>query len=704
MSIVAGSFWSAEDKIPVKQTKVSIPAENNLNYTPGQTIRINIPPNVEFIQPKESYLRCDVLIDGGGARTKFQLDPDMGGQVLIRDLRVISGGAGGQLLEEYQNYNSLAALRYDYEQNESIRHKRGLTEGTTDFNPANRGTNGQTKSNLTNNKHNPAFDAYADGAAVGEIPAGIVVPTAGLWGTATSSPAGSLGGAKKMKLLIPLHTGIWQNDKIFPALLTEGLRIEILLEDAPRCVKILDSVNPQRMMSTGPLFHSVDGVPNTISAGGRWGVGGSATPATDEIWVRRDNNMVNISDFPLVVGEFFDIVNNQFQKDGPTGTDRVGKRVNYQTSDRATAGVPGSGHNLLQVAQIDFLANVGGAGPAFPGGTYGLVKITLAETATVAVGIVNGDYGQWQIKSAEPYGKTLNAVGVAATARAFVPTYTLSNVEMIVSQVEMPSQYKSKLMSMMKGGGQLNYDFLSHQNYKYSQISSDLVANMRLPLAFSRAKSILSIPTDASVYGAWQQVAGYYSNVTAVTGSFPADSAETAQPALSAANTANYTYVYSHGTSTPATGSNTAAAGAGLARTRHADGGIMSVRSGYTGVWDNLTNYQWFYDGKLNPSRKVECDRVSSVPGTYSQQWAIEAEKGLAMAGIRPLSFRKLHENAFIGRALALQDGVYDTRNRDFNLQCEYSGTAPIKNKLWMNWIAHIRRMVIRGNNLSVEV
>jgi hypothetical protein len=692
MSIVAGSFWSAEDKIPVKQTKISVPAENNLNYTPGQTIRINIPPQVEFIQPKESYLRCDIVLDGGGARTKFQLDADMGGQILIRDLRVISGGAGGQILEEYQNYNSLAALRYDYEQNESIRHKRGLTEGSTNFNPSNRGTIGQTKSNLTNNKHNPAFNAYSDGVQVGGAVAANP-PTVQTWGTATSDPVGNFEGPLKMKLLIPLHTGIWQNDKIFPALLTEGLKIEILLESAPRCMRILDTVNPQRMMSTGPLFHSVDGIPNNIDAAGRWGQPAGPTTVATHIWVRRDNNMTDLSDFPLVVGEYFDIVNNRYDWDGPTGTVRPGKRLPFTC---ASGG-------LLQVSALDF---INGGGPGNPGGSYGLIRITLAAaaTATDLALVMSGAYGQWMIKSAEPYGKTLNAAGLAGTARAFNPTYTLSNVEMVVSQVEMPPQYKSKLMSMMKGGGQLNYDFLSHQNYKYSQISSDLVANMRLPLAFSRAKSIISIPTDASVYGNWQQVAGYYSNAGAgAAGSFPADVGVDQQPALGAANTANYTYLYSQGTSTPATG-RTGAGTVGLKRTRHADGGIMSVRSGITGIWDNLTNYQWFYDGKLNPSRKVETDRVSSVPGTYSQQWAIEAEKALAMAGIRPLSFRKLHENAFIGRALALQDGVYDTRNRDFNLQCEYSGTAPIKNKLWHNWVSHIRRMVIRGNNISLEV
>ena len=83
------------------------------------------------------------------------------------------------------------------------------------------------------------------------------------------------------------------------------------------------------------------------------------------------------------------------------------------------------------------------------------------------------------------------------------------------------------------------------------------------------------------------------------------------------------------------------------------------------------------------------------------------------MAGIRPLSFRDLHENWFIGRALSLQDGVYDTRNRDFNLQLSYEGAssatpsdnkAPTRNKLWMNYVAHIRRMVVKGNAISLQV
>ena len=213
------TFWNSDDKIPVKQTKISIPAENGLNYSAGQLINITIPSNVRFIQPKETYLKLDVLINGGGAGNRLMLDAELGGQVLIRDIRVYSGGAGGQLLEEIQNYNVLTALRYDYHQSESIRNKRCLTEGCNDFNPETRGTFCSLKSSLNNVNKNAYSRAYTDDNETNSQ----------LFGTATSNPVGTDRGLQKVKCLLPLHTGIFQNDRVFPALLTEGLRIEILV-------------------------------------------------------------------------------------------------------------------------------------------------------------------------------------------------------------------------------------------------------------------------------------------------------------------------------------------------------------------------------------------------------------------------------------------------------------------------------------------
>jgi hypothetical protein len=119
-------------------------------------------------------------------------------------------------------------------------------------------------------------------------------------------------------------------------------------------------------------------------------------------------------------------------------------------------------------------------------------------------------------------------------------------------------------------------------------------------------------------------------------------------------------------------------------------------------VADTIESYQFFYDGKLNPSRKVDCAKTSSRT-SISQQQLIELEKALAQSKIIPYSFRAFQSNFVIGRALSLQDGVYDTRGKDFNLQVEYPATAA-HNHLWMNWVGHIRRIVFNGDGISLSV
>ena len=83
------SFWDAEDKIPVKQTKVAIQAEHGLDYVGGQKVTIHIPPTVQYFQPKESYLKFDVKLNPGmTGPMRAQLDSAAGAQILIKDIRI----------------------------------------------------------------------------------------------------------------------------------------------------------------------------------------------------------------------------------------------------------------------------------------------------------------------------------------------------------------------------------------------------------------------------------------------------------------------------------------------------------------------------------------------------------------------------------------------------------------------------------------
>ena len=243
----------------------------------------------------------------------------------------------------------------------------------------------------------------------------------------------------------------------------------------------------------------------------------------------------------------------------------------------------------------------------------------------------------------------------------------------------------------MKGGGTMNYDFLSSTNYKYSQIASDVVSNIRLPLSQSRAKSSLAVPTDASVYLTNQQVVGDWQDLAGGNHIYHINRGDQTACDLNGQKQFQNAFTAWERWSDDAFTDRSTAYG-------------TSITSGITGIWDMMTDYQWFYDGKLNPSRKVGTNRLSILRST-DQQAFIELEKALAMAGIEPLSFKDWRRNAVIGRALALQDGCYDCRGRDFNLQVNYQDRRqPQKNKLWHNFVFHLRRIEVKGDQISVQV
>ena len=590
------SFWTSDEKIPISQTKVSIPAEHGLEYSPGNKCEFQIPAGIGFFQPKESYLNltCQIEKSTVGDPTRLQLDGETGLQCLIRDVRIYSGGAGRILLEEYQNYNTLVALKYDYETNDTLRAKRGLTEGCTVYSTDSRSTNGTAKTQMNNVTENPYFKGLPHQ-------------------TTAYDTAWSNDEYLEVKGLVPLHTGIFQNDKIFPIAMTDGLVIEIIFEDARRVFRTLDQTNRYRHLAANPFFHSTNGsnsAPDKPAAD-------NASAFTD-FYVRRDNCQGwsgDIRSFPFVVGEEFRFINASTGVDNPSIA---------------------SGSTVAKIKSIQYDA-----------GTTNAIKVTVEGSTGYRPSAVLDQQHVMYSMSVE-------------TATSYNPTFKISNAEFVIQKVQMPAGYTSKLASMMKEGGAMNYDFVSATNYKVSQLKGERVANLRLPLSQSRAKAVLCIPTDAS--------------------------ASDTKALLNSKTTYITDYDLDSDASTRAWNAN------------------RSQRTGLVGCADQLTSYQLFYDGALNPSRKVFCSKISSK-NSIDQQPLIELEKALVMGGIKPFSMLKFRENFAIGRALSLQNGVYDTRGTDFNLQVEYQeATSPAIDKLWMNWCVHLRRIVISGSSIQLVV
>ena len=588
-SMPVKSFWESDNKIPIGQSSIVVQSENNLDHTAGQKVRFHIPGGTEFINPKETYFRCDVDIAiSAGAKTNLQLDADIGGQVLIRDIRVMT--KSGTLLEEIQGYNTLVACMYDYDTNQNMKGKRGLTEGSTTYNPLVGGTKGCLKLNQNDCLTNPYFKRETS--------------------TNTSDTATAF---KTAKMLLPLHTGIFQNDKVFPTMLTDGLVVEMVLEENARVFRQLDTVNKYRNVANNPHFLNLTG-----ADGLETGVGNGSDVET--FYINASTNSMNsLENFPFRVGESFKWVD--------VSTFEVSASGNITREDISSASGVSGGHFVIEELE----QTVGT-------GSNQKVKVTVAS-GSLSGSDLSANSVMWS--TACEYTTDL------------VASYTLSNLELVVQQLDMPDGYKSSLMRSMKSGGTMMYDFLSYTNYRFSTLASESVINLRLPLQNSRAKSILCVPTDAT------------------TRSLPANTG--------AVDT------YFQFEDEVVEGS-----------------ALWSDRVGLEGCVDFLQNYQFLYDNRLQPNRKVEMAKTGDKV-SISQQGLIELEKGLAMADIDVRSFRKYNRNFVIGRALALGDGVYDTRGKDFNLQLEYTGSVPQQvNKLWNCYCAHIRGLQISGENISV--
>ena len=640
------SFWASDDKIPISQTKISIPSENGLSYDAGNRIIFTIPADtVDYFNPINTLLEMDFKygIPTNVNRTALQLDPALGGSVLIRHIRIYANSAEMPLLEEIQNCNVLAALRYDYDTNDNTKKKRALTEGCGIYDSRAR-SQMKNKQRLDMNSVNNTYNSPC------------VTDSELLFGDVANTNEDVTQCIRTAKLVLPLHqSGIFGSSVVFPNQLVNGLRLEIILAEAKDCFSQNSRVMINQSRQNGVYFHSIDGNDNQD---GVWNTTAGDANCSTVFYLGRVNNNTTLADCPFVVGEGFSLRD----MDSPTTF------TTWKTTGAADT--------------IPVIKSIKLAGAGTVNNTYPLIEITLVATAqplptSVVAGAVSSKAAtsgnnpvRWLM-----YSTSLNdKVGTVANDKLptnWEPTYTVSNVRLTVERVDMPPAYTSKMMSAMKQGGTINYDFLSFTNYLYSQMKDDRIANIRIPIMNKRCKGVLCIPTDGTVYPAYQRCSG---------GNGEEGGGGTTINTYWTGNEGNH----------PGWGTGQA---------------NYSNRSGLTGIADGLSNYQFFYDGRLNPSRKVDTRKISNRV-SISQQPLVELEKSLAVCGIPPHSFSEYRDNFCVGRAVGIQAGVSDLSTTDFNLQAEYNeaANAPTKNKLWNIYIGHLRRLLIKGDSVMIDV
>ena len=587
-------FWKVDDSVRVGEKKISVPSENGLSYSPGQKVQIFVDPSTKFMDGRETYLDFNVKLKlpaSGRHPTRLQLDKCT--STLIKNIRIYDGSRG-QLLEEISDYATYVSVKYDYDKDKNIENVRALRECCAVHTPGNRGTEGTSMTPMANTLTNPFFKK-----------------TSGNQTTAFSD-----SDFLKAKICIPLHTGIFADSStIFPVMMTNGLYIEIDLNDAGVVIKQLDSVMRDTRLKLHPFFHSLNG----SSTPDDWLNGSGA----DTFYVSDKNNLGGtdrVDKFPFVVGE----------------------RFNFAKFDNNGSASTMSGDMIISEINLSSAAN----------GGDGLIEVKLTASRT--------NTGGHTITSE---GFVMYSTSVSTEA-SYDASYTVSDVNLIVSQVILDPAYERGMVQKVREGKAIEFDIMSATNYKHSILASDRQSTFQIFAQNSRAKSLLVVPQDSTVYTTSELISG------------------------------SGTYVIQ--------GTNYANA---VANTKHPqDVCVASTRSGYTGICDELSSVQYQVNGKRVPSREISTAKIATK-NSLDAFHIYELEKTLDNAGIAPRSFRHFMDNFCFGRGFSAggQSGVMDLRDKDLAVIVKYqTSVAPTKGKLFQSYVFHVRRLVIRDGSVEV--
>ncbi len=140
-------------------------------------------------------------------------------------------------------------------------------------------------------------------------------------------------------------------------------------------------------------------------------------------------------------------------------------------------------------------------------------------------------------------------------------------------------------------------------------------------------------------------------------------------------------------------------------------GGNNILHSPYdmNGRVDDLDTYQFQIGEDRQPVRPVNCGNLSTFQHNVAQEQLTELEKALRSAGCNVRSVRKHHDNFVVGRALSAYGGSIPLTMKGARIYLDYlsqdkrlNADVPVIAKQWFNYCAHIRRLNITPQGVSV--
>ena len=607
------SYWKNDGKIGVKQTQVSVPSTNGRSYSAtagsgGQRMDFEIPPSVKFLDGKNSYLQFDIKLSAGAIPTRLTLDPFIGGQSLVKNLRIMSGSRAVEL-ESISDYNAKVQIQYSYNTDDSLKKMRALKEGCLVPSISTRGTMGTSVSNNIDLMSNPYFKPK-------------LVNTADVnWGADDFVTA---------KVSLPIHSGIFaDSSKIFPVLMTQGLFVSVDLEDPSRVIKQLDSVNRNRRLKQNPFFHGINAAGGALTR--------AATERT-EIFLGKQNGVLTTKDCPFVVGE----------RIGICSKDDAATQANL-TIGQAAVTASGVLIKNIDVSGTFVRLTTEGFRNSLLAGQGGGVEVTSNNFVLYSTAV---DTRRVKVDDGTQF---------VAPLTLYDAKYEISNAEIVCAKVECDPRYEEGMICKMREGGSIELDIHSCTNIKHSLLASNRQATVDLACSNTRVKSSIIMPTDATVYNTAELIGGL-------------------ETTYDVENIAEM------------------------------DNRLHSIRSGQTGIIDQLTSFQMFVDQSLQPRTPIVVSKMNKGVSIAAMPLC-QLEKALNQAGIPAKSFAEYNRNFLIGHAYALDNGVANLNNISNQLQLQYNESSvagvdrpSTKDKLLLAFIFHLRRITIKGDSVTVTL
>ena len=416
------AYFKADPQDPVAQYNVKIPSENGLSYNSSQQIICHIDTSIPFLNPQQTYLKLNVTINDNGLNTHLSLDPNIGANVLIRTLRIVSGT--GIELERIENYNTYVNLKYDYNKTPELESKRILLEGAVGGSYCNRSPINQDSGGILN-KGTDVFNS--------------------LWGNSRSA-----------EVTLPIRSGIFSSNHVFPNSYTQGLFIHLHLEEDYRCIR----QNPRvRNLKQALRFQCEgSGDPTTDTT---WGDG--TTGSSFFLKPNINMNTAHIDDFPFKVGEKFIFFKADSNVNAPPDFD-----------NDVVPTYAGTNYFVISAVEI---SNT----------NYIKVTIVTPYTPTDAVNIINVNDFMISVEATP-------AINVGITA----PKYQVNSCELIVGALRPDNEYVQSFRERLDNpeNGETTFEMTSCQTYTKSLTANHTAGTLVLPLNNTMAKALLCVPVN----------------------------------------------------------------------------------------------------------------------------------------------------------------------------------------------------------------